>query len=85
MNTLELRDHRVDSGLNYQKAMKGDPDKDVDSTFAEIYFRKNMLILAKLAAAMDAEQIDLSVLMPNEAVFAAFIRNGPKNYFILIV
>ena len=76
MNTLEIRDHRVDSGLNYQKAMKGDPNKDVDSTFAEIYFRKNLLILAKLAAEMDAEQTDLSVLMPNEAVFASFLRIG---------
>ena len=56
--------------------MKGDPEKDVNSTFAEIYFRKNLLILAKLAAEMDAEQIDLSVLMPNEAVFAAFVRFG---------
>ena len=69
LNALELRDHRVDSGLNYQKAKNGEPDKDIDSTYAEIFFRKNMLILAKLTSVMAENGVDLSILMPNEASF----------------
>ena len=70
---LEVRDVRTETGLNYQKALKKN-SKDVDSTWAEIFFRKNTIILAKLAKIMAQNNSCLSVLMPTESVHGAFLR-----------
>lgn len=70
---LEVRDVRTDTGLNYQKARQMN-SKDIDSTWAEIFFRKNTVILAKLNNAMAKNNCCLSILMPTEAVQASFIR-----------
>lgn len=77
-NALEFRDHRVDTGLNYQKALQLGI-KDIDSTWAEIYFRKNMVILAKLNNALGAHQANLQIVTANEAGLAAWIRKGSQK------
>ena len=77
-NALEFRDHRVDTGLNYQKAMQLG-NKDIDSTWAEIYFRKNLVILSRLNNKLGAHEVNLQIMTPNEAGLAAWMRKGYKD------